>query len=52
MTIALEAGSDCFRYYDGGILDAEEAADLGCGNAWDHAVVLVAFTNAVDGTGD
>jgi len=50
MTVALEAGSDCFRYYKSGILDAEEAADMGCGTRIDHAVVLVAFTNAVEGT--
>ena len=39
MTIAVSAGNDCWRYYDGGILKSSD----NCPTDNDHAVTIVAF---------
>lgn len=39
MNVALSAGNDVFRYYNGGIV----SADAGCPTQIDHAVVAVGY---------
>ena len=48
MSIAVEAGSKCFQWYDSGVLDAATAKELKCGDRIDHGVVLVGIHYAGD----
>jgi len=51
MAVAVNSGNKCWRFYKGGLLTEEKAAEEGCGTGVDHAVTLVAFTAAVEGDG-
>ena len=48
MTIALQAGNDCFMYYESGVLTMATMKSLGCGSSVDHAVVLAGIHYAGD----
>ena len=51
MAVAVNSGNKCWRFYKGGLLTEEKAAEEGCGTGVDHAVTLVAFTAATEGDG-
>ena len=48
MSIAVEAGSKCFQWYDSGVLDMRTANEFGCSDRIDHGVVLVGIHYAGD----
>ena len=48
LSIAVEAGSKCFQWYESGVLDSETAKEFGCGDWIDHGVVLVGIHYAGD----
>ena len=52
MTVAVSAGNKCWRFYQGGILTEEKAAEENCGTDQNHAVTLVAFTAAEEDGSD
>ena len=51
MAVAVSSNNKCWRFYDGGILTEEKAAEEECGTRLDHAVTLVAFTAAAEDDG-
>ena len=48
MTIAIEASSPAFMYYESGVLSKRDR----CGNNLNHAVVLVGYTDVSEDTHD
>jgi len=58
LSIAVEAGSKCFQWYESGVLDLATAQQFGCGDSIDHGVALVGIHfagdegNAADGGND
>ena len=48
LSIAVEAGSKCFKWYESGVLDLKTAEEFGCGDRLDHGVVLVGIHYAGD----
>ena len=48
LSIAVEAGSKCFKWYESGVLDSKTAKKFGCGDRIDHGVVLVGIHYAGD----
>lgn len=46
MAVAVGGGSDCWRFYNGGIL----TEDMNCSTSLDHEVTLVGYTETSAGT--